>query len=182
MGLTLACPFGPEPRRPRKSGISQTSQGHLILSPHPITALSPGKMRSMHGGQGALAGWRRCDNQQWGARHLTPPCPQKEPEHVLGAPLTAISSRCLLEPDLHFAWGHAGVAHFGILVCCVQVIVSEWIMCIIIVLPLILCESTQQITGSKGRKKCSNCFLYVLRMKSTLQRFTMLKNNPAQLI
>lgn len=57
MGLTLACPFGPRPRRPRKSGISQARKGHLIPSPHPITALSPGQMRSMHGGQGDLAGW-----------------------------------------------------------------------------------------------------------------------------
>lgn len=63
MGLTSACPFGLRPRRPRKSGISQARQGHLIPSPHPITALSLGQMRSMHGGPGDLAAWWRCDNQ-----------------------------------------------------------------------------------------------------------------------
>lgn len=72
--LTLVCPFGPRPRRCRKSGISQARQGHLIQSPHPITALSPGQMRSIHGGQEDLSVWWRCDNQQQGVWHLTPLC------------------------------------------------------------------------------------------------------------
>lgn len=91
-GINLGLPpLAPGPAGPGRVELAKPSQGHLIPSLHPITALSPGQMRSMHGGHGDLADWQRYDNQQQGARRLTPLCPMKGTEHVLVAKFASIS-------------------------------------------------------------------------------------------